>query len=260
MPDQLACLALGRMLGVIAALLAGHLPQAALAGQALRIDDFPPSGEAAAPPWRLVRFDEAIPPTRYRLEVVDGRRAMTARAEASMALLGRSLPAQAGARSVLCWQWRIDAPLRAADLQRREGDDYAARVYVGVRLPREALGVGTRLLLSLARARHGPDVPDAAINYVWDNRYPLGTQAANAYTDRAHMVVVESGAARAGGWVQERRDIRADIERAFGAVPESLTLVAIGSDTDNTGEVATAAFAGLALVDAGDECPRPDAP
>jgi hypothetical protein len=241
-----SCLFLGAWLASVASM-----------AEPLRLDDFPASGEEASPPWKLVRFDDRIPPTRYRLGTMEGRRAVIATADSSMALLGRSIDEGRYAPSVLCWQWRVEAPLRTADLRTREGDDFAARVYVGLKLPRRALGIATRLALSLARARHGDYVPDAALNYVWDNRYPVGTEQANAYTDRAHMIVVESGAERARQWVPARRNVMEDAERAFGTQPEAITLVAIGVDTDNTGETASAAFAGLALVDAESACPTP---
>jgi hypothetical protein len=65
------------------------------------------------------------------------------------------------------------------------------------------------------------------------------------------MVVVRSGAARAGQWVAEARDVEADFRAAFGLagtqpVPR-VTGVAVGSDTDQTGEMVTAWFGDLKL-------------
>jgi hypothetical protein len=197
--------------------------------------------------WELVRFDEKIPATQYRLLQWQGVEAVEARAAGSMALLAKAVEVDLLQTPVLCWRWWIDAPLESADMQTRQGDDYAARVYVAFRLPREALGLGTRARLALGRRIYGSQVPDAAINYVWDNRYAVGTQRANAYTDRAWMVVQRSGADLAGHWVEERRDVRADLQAAFGTGGE-LTLIAVAADTDNTGEQARALFAELHFV------------
>ena len=85
------------------------------------------------------------------------------------------------------------------------------------------------------------------INYVWDNRQPVGTVRPNAYTDRTRMWVLESGTARAGEWVTETRDLAADFRAAFGEAPPDLIGIAIATDTDNTGEHATAWFGDLVL-------------
>lgn len=60
-------------------------------------------------------------------------------------------------------------------------------------------------------------MPDAAINYVWDKRRPVGTEMPSAYTDRTMMMVLSSGSAEAGHWVWERRDVAQDAARLFGA-------------------------------------------
>lgn len=59
-------------------------------------------------------------------------------------------------------------------MARKDGDDYAARVYVAFDLPDDALSWQTQIQLGLARQLYGDQVPDATINYVWDNRYPVG--------------------------------------------------------------------------------------
>ena len=109
--------------------------------------------------------------------------------------------------------------------------------------------------LGLARALRGDQVPDAAINYIWDNRHPLGTWQPNAYTERARMLVLRSGGADAGRWIDERRDVAADFQRAFGHAPSRLTGLAIASDTDNTGEEARAGFADFRFVERDAACP-----
>ncbi|MFB1031822.1 MAG: DUF3047 domain-containing protein, partial [Thauera sp.] len=128
-----------------------------------------PAGAAGLPePWRVQQLDERIAPTRDALKTWDGVVAVEAVAERSMALLGRPLDIDLEATPHLCWLWRVDAPLATADMRTKAGDDYAARVYLSFRIAPEALGLGTRAKLALARSIYGDQVPDAALNYVWD--------------------------------------------------------------------------------------------
>lgn len=199
-------------------------------------------------PWQLLRFDERIAPTQFRLRAWDGVAALEATANASMALLARPLWLDLARTPMLCWRWRVDAPLRNADMATKAGDDYAARLYLAFSLPSSELSLLTRAKLALARSLYGEQVPDAALNYVWDNRYPIGTQRPNAYTERTRMWVLRSGATAAGGWVNERRDVLADAQQAFGIRQVRARLLAVGADTDNTGEQAHAGFADLHFV------------
>ncbi|MBI3148977.1 MAG: DUF3047 domain-containing protein [Betaproteobacteria bacterium] len=214
---------------------------------------FPSAGEIPAP-WQLEKLNQDIPATRYRLREWDGVNAVEAHALGSMALLGRPLTIDLVKTPVLCWRWRIDAPLKKADMTRKSGDDYAARVYLSFAVPPDTLSLGTRLALGVARALRGDQVPDAAINYIWDNRHPVGTWQANTYTDRARMRVTRSGAADAGRWVSERRQVADDFRQAFGHAPLRLTGIALASDTDNTGEEAHAGFADFRFVGREEAC------
>jgi hypothetical protein len=169
-------------------------------------------------------------------------------ASGGASLAVRAEPAE---RPILSWRWKVDRVVQGADLSTREGDDFAARVYVFFDVPEEELPLATRMKMKLARWVHGESLPTAALCYVWDNRHPPGTTAWNPYTDRVRMIVVESGPARAGQWVPARRDLEADFRAAFGArgdapVP-AVTGIAAAVDTDQTGETATAWFGDFRL-------------
>jgi hypothetical protein len=58
----------------------------------------------------------------------------------------------------------------------------------------------------------------------------------------AMMVVVESGREHLNIWVTERRNVYADYRKAFKDEPPMISGVAIVTDTDNTGESATAFY------------------
>lgn len=224
--------------------------------ETLWVGRFSASDPAIPPPWKIEHLDARVPPTQYALRQWDSVMAIEARANRSMALLGRPVTVDLKKTPILCWQWRIDAPVAAADMTRKSGDHYAARVYLTFTVPPEQLGFATQTKLGLARSIYGAQVPDAALNYIWDNRHPVGTLQNNAYTDRARMLVLRSGAGQAGGWVHERRNVRADFRRAFGEISGELQGLAIASDTDNTGGEAHAGFADFRFVATEDACPK----
>lgn len=227
--------------------------QPAVSGEQ-KIGFFAASTTAVPPPWRTIQFDTKIPATQYQTVDWDGQASVQATAKGSMALLARPITIDLSATPVLCWRWRVDGALKTADMTTKAGDDYAARVYVAFKLPPEDIGFGLRAKLSIARSIYGDHVPDAAINYVWDNRQPIGTRQPNAYTDRTHMVVMRTGDAQAGAWVQERVNVLQDVTSIFKSPRAQATLIALASDTDNTGETARAGFAQLHFVGANAPC------
>lgn len=224
----------------------------AAAAQPVWVGQFAGFGAPPAP-WRVVQISRKVPPTRYRRATVAGVQAIEARSDRSMALLARPIAIDLAATPVLCWRWFVDAPIVNADMTNKRGDDYAARLYVSFDIPDRQMSSTTRFKLKLARSLFGQDVPDAALNYVWDNRHPVGTSRRSAYTDRAQLIVAETGSARAGRWVNERADVALDFRKAFGGTPTAIQL-AVASDTDNTRGTARAAFADLHFLAASENC------
>lgn len=205
-------------------------------------------GSRPPPPWRPVNLGR-VPPARIDLVEDGGAVVARIRAQAAAGSLTHALDADAASRPLLRWRWKVDRVVESADLARRDGDDYAARVYVTFDVPEKSLTAWERARMQLARLIHGEALPAAALCYVWDNRHAPGTTAWNAYTNQVRMVVVRQGGA--GQWEAEARDLEADWRAAFGArypgpVPR-ISGVAISSDTDQTGESVTAWFGDLRL-------------
>lgn len=187
-------------------------------------------------------------PTRYAL-VRDGHDLVVrAEADRSMSGLIHPLRIDPAETPLVQWRWRIERPLDGADMRTKGGDDYAARLYVMFDYDLAKLSFGDRAGIRLARLLYGAQVPAAALNYVWDNRQPVGAIHPNAYTDRARMIVVESGADRAGQWVTETRDVAADFRAAFGEEAPPISGIAIATDTDNTGERVTAWYGDIRFL------------
>jgi hypothetical protein len=249
MPYPFALPTRSRRRCLVAAALAAWTAGAAAADDAAWVGRF----DAGLAPWQEVRLSADLKPNSFAARRWDGVPAAEVRSAGSMSLLARPVSVDLARTPVLCWRWRVDAPLQRADMARKSGDDYAARLYVSLALPEADKSLGLRAQLRIARTIWGPSVPDAAINYVWDNRHPIGTEQPNAYTDRTTMVVLRSGGADAGGWVLERRHVGRDAARLYGPAATPVQ-IAITADTDNTGETAHAGFADLHWVAAEAPC------
>ncbi len=152
------------------------------------------------------------------------------------------------AATTLTWRWKVDHSVAAADLSRKSGDDFAARLYVFFDVPRAQLSWLQRMQLSLARRTLGHAMPTAALCYVWDNRHATGTIAPSPYYNQMRTIVLQSGNAHAGTWQTQRRDLAADFRTAFGRAAPRVTGIALAADTDNTGAQVKAWFGDLTLV------------
>jgi hypothetical protein len=198
-------------------------------------------------PWRTIAYPGERP-TRYRVAVIAGRAALEAKVDGSMAMMARPISVDLTQTPVLCWRWYVDAPVANADMTKKSGDDYAARMYVAFDMPDSSLSGSTKLKLRMARAMFGRHVPDAALVYVWDNKHPVGTARKSSYTDRSQLVVAESGAGRARRWVSERADLASDFAKAFRNKPGRPVQLAVAADGDNTKSKGRAAFADIHFV------------
>ena len=216
----------------IAGLLAAHVVQAQAA-----LEPIAGAGAASPAPWHIVGLPRQTKPfTQFSVVDLDGRRAVRIEADASYGNLVHPLDSPPAAGH-LAWQWRVEQPLASADLRQRSGDDTAVKVCVFFDEPMDKLSFADRQLIKLARSRSADAVPTATLCYVWDGQLPVGTALDNAFTRRLRYIVLETGSAKLDRWVGERRDLRADFLRAFGAECETVPPVvgvAVGADADNT--------------------------
>jgi hypothetical protein len=208
-----------------------------------------PPAPGAPPGWRHETLPKVERANAY--EIVsegDGARVLRITSSASASSLAAAPARHTATQPMLRWRWRVSRALSGSDLRTKAGDDYAARLYVLFDLPLDRLPLGDRLRLQAARALSGRDIPAAALCYVWGTAQPVGTSAPNPYTDRVRMVVAESGDAHAMQWRTVERDLRADWQAAFTGEMPPLLGIAVGADTDNTGEAVQAWFGDVVLA------------
>jgi hypothetical protein len=206
-------------------------------------------GEILPPGWRPITLPYGRQ-AQFSLVRDEGRTVLQVRSDDAFGTVAHSVSADPGSTPILAWRWKVDRALESANLETKEGEDFAARVYVSFDYPLQELSLLTRAKLRIARALYG-DVPAAAICYVWDGRHVPGTSAWSPYFDHVRIIVIESGNARAGRWVEERRDVDADFRAAFGErlkgpTPRIVAVVA-GNDSDQVHESVTAWFGDFKL-------------
>ncbi len=165
--------------------------------------------------------------TEYTLVKEDGRTFLKGHAKGMASGLTKKLRFNPKQYRYLKWSWKINGTVAGGNEKTKQGDDYAARVYVVF---------PGRFFWQMR-----------ALNYIWANKLPKGEFVPNAFTSNAMLLAVESGSAKSGQWVFEERDILADFRRVFGEEPPEAGAIAIMTDTDNTGAEATAWYADILL-------------
>ncbi len=159
--------------------------------------------------------------TGYRIVTEQGRQVLRADSHAAASGFVRKVRIDLYQTPYLNWSWKLKAPLTGLDEQTRNGDDYAARMYVIV-------NSGWRFWKS------------RALNYVWSGSQPTGSSWPNAFSGQTVMLAVESGATHAGQWRSYKRNIQQDLKTYLGNTPRYIDAVAIMTDTDNSGKSAMA--------------------
>ncbi|NOY83295.1 MAG: DUF3047 domain-containing protein [Nitrospirae bacterium] len=206
------------------------------------------SGEDGLPTgWQPLVFKKIERHTEYKLSEESGRIVIEARSNNAASGLTYPLNLDSRIYQSISWCWKISRTIKKGDVTRKKGDDYAARIYVTFKFNPEDASFWERTKFKTYKLLYGQYPPKGALNYVWANKMKKGDAAPNAYTDRAHMIAIESGSEKVGQWVCEERNLYTDYRQYFGGTPPYITGIAVMTDTDNTGESTTAAYSNLVL-------------
>ena len=107
-------------------------------------------GGALPPGWELLGLRSIRPPEVAMVEDGGATVLRIASADAAGSVAHR-LAADTQRMPVLAWRWKVDRVLDSADLRRKDGDDYAARVYVTFDVPESSLPFADRARIRLAK-------------------------------------------------------------------------------------------------------------
>lgn len=229
------------LLGFIVSI--GPAPAAAQSGAVLEVGRFSTAaeGQMSPPDWKPLTFKKVERHTKYEVVKDGGGLVVKAVSEASASGLTKEIKIDLREYPIIQWRWKVDNLIKTSDVTRKDGDDYAARIYITFEYDPEKVSFAKKAKYKAGRVIFG-DIPIGAVNYIWETKTPPGTIMDNAYTDFVKMIVVESGPQRVGAWVEEERNVYEDYKKAFGEEPPLINGVAIMTDTDNTKESATAYY------------------
>lgn len=171
--------------------------------------------------WREVSYRGH---TRYTVLAGDPGPVLHARSHDGNSALFHRVPRDARPGE-LAWRWRVLRHPRGADTRTRAGDDRAAAVFV---LVRRGLWPG--------RAQ--------GVLYQWASAGAPIEERPSPYAPNVRVITLRSTPA-GPNWVDERRDLAADLRRIFGAIPSRIEAIGVLCDTDDTGDDAEAEFGEL---------------
>ncbi|MCP4288989.1 MAG: DUF3047 domain-containing protein [Gammaproteobacteria bacterium] len=163
--------------------------------------------------WKVHIFDGE---TDYRVITQDGRRVIRAESSESASALFRKLRIDLEKTPYMNWSWRIDNLIPGLNERTKSGDDYPARIYV---VTKDGLFPWQ----------------SKAVNYVWASTLPKETRWNSAFTDSSLMIAVRSGDSQMNSWVREKRNVKEDFQRFLGRPARYVNMIALMSDTDNSG-------------------------
>ncbi len=164
--------------------------------------------------------------TQYQLVRENEQSVLKATTNASASGLFREIVIDLNKTPYLNWSWKVDNIYQGNDEHSKDGDDYPARIYVVV---------SGGFFFWKTRA----------VNYVWSSNQAIGTHWKNAYTGNARMIALRSGESETGQWLTEKRNIREDLKQLFGEAFDEINAIAIMSDSDNSGQRATAWYGNI---------------
>ena len=172
--------------------------------------------------WGSPRYD-------WQIVEIDGQRVLHLKSDGDSSTISREIKGAVDLKQtpILEWRWKITKLPRGGDARRSATDDEAGQIYVT--WPRFPEAVRSRI-----------------IGYIWDTSAPVGSIFKSEKTGTVHYVVMQSGAAKLGQWVTERRNVADDFKKIYGEEPGNPGALSISIDSDDTKSSAEA-FVGTIL-------------
>ena len=166
--------------------------------------------------------------TDYRLSYNDEIRCIQATSNSSASALYCKIDYDLNNYPFLSWQWKIDHILAKGNALKKEGCDFAARLY--------------------AVFQSAIPLKAKALSYIWASSLPMGKAVVHPYSKNTILLALQSGQDNCGKWILEKRNVLQDYHDIFGMGPPKVGAIAIMTDSDNTGESAIAWYGPIQII------------
>jgi Protein of unknown function (DUF3047) len=199
--------------------------------------------------WTLQPLRGVKKATTYSVvaDAESGANVIEAKASGSAAALGVRLDHDAKQMHMLRFKWSVGNLIDSSDPRTKDGDDYAARIYVTFAHDPARETFRDKAQNLLFKTLYGEIPPRAALAYVFTHRAKQNEVITSPYTSRVKKIAIDADISSVDKWKSFERDVYADYKRTFGEEPTRISGVAIMVDTDNTGETASARFGDISL-------------
>ena len=199
------------------------------------------SPRLAADGWEEITFDDYLE-NRW-VDVEGGVRVFS---DGGISIIFRRLDADLEKTPILTWRWRTDNAPAPTDLSKRSGEDRALSVYVAFPHESDRATFAESLRYNVVRLAQGEDTPGRILSFVWGGMRPRGSLLKRSGTDALRILRTPEDAVDT--WLEERLDIVAQFQEAFGWDPPNPTHIGITSDSDDTGRAIDAMVVDIRYV------------
>lgn len=162
--------------------------------------------------------------SEYQLYEHEDKTVLRADSQKSASAYYRKVKIDLNKTPYLNWSWKKLNTLNSGDENKKEGDDFVARIYV--------VKDGGLFIWNTK-----------ALNYVWSYSHQQGEDWDNPFVgDKARMISVRDKEHSENKWFSEKRNIVDDFKQQFGIDITEIDGVAIMTDTDNSQGQASALY------------------
>ena len=165
--------------------------------------------------------------TQYQIISLNKQRVLQAKSTAVASSLYKEVQIDLQKTPYLNWSWRVDKKLSISNELSKQGDDFAARIYLIIK---------GKWFFWQTRA----------INYVWANHSPKNKTWPNPFAGRSVMMIaVRSDTDQTKHWYTEKQNVLTDFKKYFGDDIRYIDAIAIMTDTDNAAGSALSYYANI---------------
>lgn len=180
------------------------------------------AGEIAFSDWTHQRFN-LLGGNTWRQQGSE----LSVESDGAVSLLWQAVPEELRNAQTASWTWSVEQSVPPTDLSQKGSDDRNLSIYA-IFAPAESVAAAERQ--GIRSLLDNPDV--RILMYVWGGTHARGDLLPSPYLGARGKTIVLRPAEV--GQHDERVDLRADLERAFGITGLALVGLAVSADADDT--------------------------